>query len=259
VLRDSACEGWVLHRRLSPIRHEFRYPLCMLCVDVDRLEDHHSTWFSSSRRPAPVALRPADYPSGQRAARSPGAVRGGVRSAVNARLQQDGIESAQQVFLLTQPRSWGVLFNPVSFYFCLRDGELVAVLAEITNTPWDEVHTYVLDARGQGSELTFEFPKRFHVSPFMPMDLRYRWRVRLAPQAIEVAMTLLRDGEEMFFAGMYLRLRPLDQRAMRRVALRFPLQSVRTLARIYWQAFRLWRRGTPFYTHPGPFQEREST
>jgi uncharacterized protein len=255
VLRDSACEGWVLHRRVSPIRHEFRYPLCMLCVDVDRLEDHRSAWFSSSRRAAPLALRPADYPSGRLAAPDSGT----IRSAVNERLEQDGFEPAQQVYLLTQPRSWGVLFNPVSFYFCLRDGELVAVLAEITNTPWDEVHVYVLDARGQGSELTFEFPKRFHVSPFMPMDLRYRWRVRLAPHAIEVAMTLLRDGEEVFFAGMYLRPRPLDRRAMRRVALRFPLQSIRTLARIYWQAFRLWRRGTPFYTHPRHLQEREST
>jgi uncharacterized protein len=254
VLRDSACEGWVVHRRLTHTVHEFRYPMCMLCVDVDRLHVHHSTWFSSDRRPAPVALRPADYPRG----RHPGQATGSIRAAVNERLLQDGFEPAQQVFLLTQPRSWGVLFNPVSFYFCLRDGEPLAVLAEITNTPWDEVHTYVLDARGQGPELTFDFPKRFHVSPFMPMDLHYRWRVRLAPQTIEIAMTLLRDGEEIFFAGLYLRPRSLDRKAIRRVALRFPLQSARTLARIYWQAFRLWRRGTPFYTHPRQLQERES-
>jgi len=255
VLRDSVCEGWVVHRRVSPTRHEFRYPLCMLCVDVDRLDVHQSTWFSSTRRPAPVALRLADYPHGRCGA----AGAQSIREAVNERLLREGFEPAEQVFLLTQPRSWGVLFNPVSFYFCLRDGQAHAVLAEITNTPWDEVHTYVLDARGQGRELTFEFPKRFHVSPFMPMDLRYRWRVRLAAEIVEVAMTLLRDGDEIFFAGMYLKPRSLDRAALRRVALRFPLQSVRTLARIYWQAFRLWRQGTPLYTHPRHFQEREST
>lgn len=262
MLRDSACEGWVVHRRAAPTRHAFRYPLCMLCLDVDQLGAHQSAWFSSSSRPAPLAIRAADYPNGGR--RGSDVAPADIRGAVNQRLAREGIEPAERVFLLTQPRSWGLLFNPVSFYFCLRDGQLLAILAEITNTPWDEVFTYVLDARaldarGQGRELGFEFPKRFHVSPFLPMDLRYRWRVRLAPETVEVAMTLLQEGQEVFFAGMYLRPQPLDRAAMRRVALRFPLQSGRTLARIYWQAFRLWLKGTPVFTHPRRLQEREST
>ena len=81
---------------------------------------------------------------------------------------------------LTHLRQWGLCFNPVTFYFCEDpDGALQAVVADVHNTPWNERHAYVLDARDQsGPDFRFEFDKAFHVSPFLPMDMRYDWRFR---------------------------------------------------------------------------------
>lgn len=251
--RDLACEGWVVHRRRSPIEHEFRYPVWMLFADVDRLEHMPPRWLSTRRRLAPLSVRPDDYPRSAPA-------RAGIRDAVNAQLRARHLPPADRVFLLTQPRSWGWLFNPVSFYFCYRGDDLVHVVAEITNTPWDEVHRYVLEATGTGDDgLVVQFPKQFHVSPFMPMDLDYRWRLRASGDRIEVAMSLLRDGQETFFAGLYLQGAPVTARRLRRGALAYPLQNLRTLGRIYWQAFRLWRKGAPFHAHPGKLREVHST
>jgi len=252
VLRDSACEGWVLHRRAPPVPHTFRYPVWMVCVDVDRLEDNASRWLSTRRRLAPLSLRAADFPRNASGA--------GIRHAVNQQLLAAGSACADQVFLLAQPRSWGWLFNPVSFYFCYRGGQLSSVVAEVTNTPWNEVHAYVLDAGGaQDADMEFQFPKRFHVSPFMPMDLDYHWRIRADQVAIEVAMRVLRDGQETFFAGLYLQPQPLTERTLRRGALTYPLQNARTLARIYWQAWRMWRKGAAFHAHPDRLEEVQST
>lgn len=254
MLRDSACEGWVLHRRAPPVAHTFRYPVWMVCVDVDRLGRTALPWLSTRRRLAPLSLRAADFPR-----TASGAV-GGIRQAVNGQLLAAGAAPADQVFLLTQPRSWGWLFNPVSFYFCYRGGELVNVVAEVTNTPWGEVHNYVLDApAAQGPDVEFQFPKRFHVSPFLPMDLDYHWRIRMDDGCIEVAMRLLRDGQEVFFAGLYLQPRPLTARSLRRGALAYPLQNAWTLARIYWQALRMWRKGAAFHGHPDRLEEVRST
>ena len=257
---DRACEGWVVHRRMQPVRHEFRYPVWMLCADLDRMvqagsqDGLHGHWLSTSRRPAPLKIRLSDY-----AAADCGGEEGGILAGVNRRLVRQGYEPAEQVLVLTQPRSWGMFFNPVNFFLCYTSGELNFVLADINNTPWDEHHTYVLDARGQDGALQFNFPKNFHVSPFMPMDLDYQWRMKLENDRIEIAMRLTRRGEEMFFAGLYLRAEALSLRAVRRGALVFPLQNLRTLTRIYWQALRLYLKRVPFIPHPAKLREVEST
>ncbi|MEZ5558597.1 MAG: DUF1365 domain-containing protein [Pseudomonadales bacterium] len=247
MLPDLTCEGWVVHRRRSPRPHEFRYPVWMLCVDAERVARRRSRWLSVTSRFAPLALRAGDYDASQ-----------GVLAKVNAQLAARGLPAAQRVSLLTQPRSWGLHFNPVSFYFCYRDEALCFVLAEINNTPWDEWHTYVLDARGQQCDWAFRFPKTFHVSPFMPMALEYHWRLRLSGESIEIGMRLERDGEEQFFAGLYLRAEPLSEAGLRRGALRYPWQGARTLLRIYWQALRLYLKRTPFFTHPDRLREAET-
>jgi uncharacterized protein len=257
VLRERACEGWVVHRRRGPVAHAFRYPVWMLYADVDRLDALPGRWFSSRRRFAPLSLRAHDLP------RDGNDGTDGIRAGVNRRLMREGLPAADRVFVLTQPRSWGWLFNPVTFFFCFREGpdgaRLSQVLAEITNTPWGELHTYVLEVRQDADEVTVAFPKRFHVSPFLPMDIDYRWRFRLRDDAVEIAMHLTRDGEEVFFAGLYLRATAATAAALRRGACRYPLQNLRTLARIYWQAARLWHKRAPFHAHPATLREAESS
>lgn len=264
MLRSGACEGWVVHRRSRPLQHVFRYPVWMLCVDVDAFTGA-SPLLSARRRLAPLSLRAQDFPRLESAPRrdvgEPSTASdsvGTIRARLNAVLVADGVAPAEQVFLLTQPRSWGWRFNPVSFYFCYRGGRLANVVAEITNTPWGEVHRYVLAVRDGAESATFCFPKQFHVSPFMPMDVDYHWRVRLDGDTIEIAMRLLRDGRELFFAGLYLRCSEVSPRALRRGAFAYPLQNAVTLARIYWQALVLWCKGAPFHAHPGSTREVRS-
>ena len=141
--------------------------------------------------------------------------------------------------LLTQSGSFGRRFNPVSFYYCYdAAGERVeAVVAEVTNTPWGERHFYVL----VGHEGSVE--KAMHVSPFMGMDHRYRWRVTEPGERLVVHIDSLRGDKKAFDATLTLRRRELDARALRRF-------TVPTLARIYLQALRLKLKGAPYFPHP---------
>jgi DUF1365 family protein len=161
-----------------------------------------------------------------------------------------GFRPEGPVRLLTNLRSLGYVFNPVSFYFCFDAGgeQLRAVVAEITNTPWKERHAYVLRADGGGAFATFE--KSFHVSPFFPMEQTYEWRLDAPGGRLRVEMVNREEGVEVFRAGLAMRRQEWTPGALRRAAWLQPLMAWKVHAAIYWQALRLWVKGTPFHVHP---------
>ena len=249
-MRSALYEGEVVHRRLAPRPHEFRYALTLVHLDLDELpEALEGTWLASARRPAPLSFRRRDYLRDV-AGRTDRPLKEVVLERVAERL---GRRPAGSVSVLTQPRMLGYLFNPVSFYYCHdADGRLDAVLADVTNTPWGERHAYVLDARAheRGSRFAWRFAKDFHVSPFFEMELDYDWRFSSPGEQLEIAMTSLRAGECVFHATLACRRRELSRRNLARALVRRPFQTARVHAAIYCQAALLWLKRTPFHVHP---------
>ena len=223
--------GTVSHARRVPRAHAFSYRMYMLYLDLDELPGLGVRSFSRS-----------DFlgdPSRDLASE--------VRDRVEAEL---GFRPEGPVRLLTNLRSLGYVFNPVSFYFCFDAGgeTLRAVVAEITNTPWKERHAYVL-AGGPGGAFAV-FDKKFHVSPFFPMEQTYEWRLDVPGGRLRVEMVNREKGAEVFRAGIVAERVEWSQGALRRAAWMQPLMAWKVHAAIYWQALRLWVKGIPFHVHP---------
>ncbi len=241
--------GHLRHRRFAPRRNDFRYRIYLTLIDLDELPTvFQGRWLWSSSRPALAWFRRADY-LGDPAVPLGDAVRDRVE-------QETGKRPSGPIRLLTHLRQFGYNFNPVSFYsvFDATGRELETVVAEITNTPWDERHSYVLsvtEAERVGAKtLRWQFDKGFHVSPFLPMDMRYDWRFSVPGETLEVHMENWREGRCDFDSTMTLRRLPMTSGNLARALWSFPVITLKVSALIYWQALRLWWKRTPFFVHP---------
>jgi uncharacterized protein len=236
-------EGTIRHRRLHP-RREFTHRLALAYLDLDELPELLGGRLVR-RRPGLVRFRRSDYLGDP--ARS-------LASAVRDRVQeQTGARPGGPIRVLTNLRSFGQCFNPVSFYYCFEPtGEsLETLVAEVTNTPWGERHAYVLPARvAPARTLEAGFAKALHVSPFMSMDHRYRIRARVPGPTLSVHIDSCREDATTFDATLRLERRELTRGSLAAATVRYPFATLRMLGLIYGHAVGLKLAGASVHPHP---------
>ncbi len=241
-------EGLVKHRRFTPIRHAFSYRMFYLYIDLDELDTlFERRWLWSTSAPALAWFRRKDHfgPSGE-----------SLKESVLACVEDStGKRPQGPVRMLTHLRYFGFLFNPVSFYYCFdgHAGQPEAIVAEVSNTPWGERHLYVLPVsqnRSSGVRMRFDHDKEFHVSPFMPMDMHYRWSFSNPEKFLTVRIDNYREAQKLFSATLALKKRELSGARCASVLARYPFLTARIIVAIYWQAMKLYFKGAPVYSHP---------
>jgi len=240
--------GKVMHQRLKPFGHRFSYSVFSLLVDLDRLDelDRMSRLLSVNRRGV-LSFRESDH-----------AEREGetLRQLADRLLAQAGLEQrAWRVLLLTYPRMFGYVFNPISVYFAYAEnGELIALIYAVRNT-FGERHAYVAPVReGEAGPdgVRQTRTKIFHVSPFVGMGTRYQFRVLPPGRVVRLRIHETEDGDPLLAAALSGEARALNDASLLDCLARFPFMTVKVIAGIHWQALKLWIKGAQFHKSPPP-------
>lgn len=238
MIESGLFVGTLRHRRFEPVEHAFTYRLFMALLDIDRLPDlMRVSRLTSYNRFNWASFHDRDhFGDPARPLRE--------RLALDAARQ--GIDLPDgPVLLLTHLRYLGYGFNPVSFFYCFDAvGRLQTVLAEVSNT-FGGAHNYWLRPEPEARGFRAAAAKSLYVSPFLPVDLDYRFSLTPPADSLVAHMETVRAGLVGFDATLSLERRPWDAAEIRRALFRHPAQTAQVVAAIHWQALRLWWKGVP--------------
>ena len=240
-------EGQVMHRRTRPARNAFTYPAFCLRLPLSRLDALPALGVARNRRGL-VSFHDRDH-----GARDGSPLEGWIRTV----LAGEGIDAPGEVVLHAFPRVLGYVFNPVSFWVCHdAGGGVAAVLAEVNNT-FGERHLYLVahpDGRAIADGDTLIARKTFHVSPFCEVRGHYAFRFRFGDDRWLARIDYFDDDGDVPLIATSISgaVRPLTRRRARGLVLRYPAFTLGVVARIHWQAAKLWAKRVPFFAKPAP-------
>lgn len=239
MMETAIYTGTIGHTRFIPKNHRFRYPFFMWYLNLDEIGQipDLGRWFST-RRWALSRFRRTDY-LGEENLPLADCVKAEMR-----RLTGKAVEGS--VFGLLNLRTLGLYFSPVNFYFGFAgDGTASHLLAEVSNTPWNERHHYAYLLSGSSTETAHD--KAFKVSPFNPSTgQQYRWRIEPPRESVAISLGVHDRRGHVFEAYLQLDKKPFTAAAARRLLLRKPAMTLFILASIHWQALKLFVKGVPY-------------
>jgi uncharacterized protein len=244
--------GAVTHLRLRPRRHNFRYRIHSLLLDLDELETlNRKLHLFSVDAFNLFSFHQRDRGDGGGAA---------LKSRIEAKLEAAGFSpDGGPVRLLTMPRILGLSFNPLSVFFCHRkSGALFAILWEVDNT-FGQRHAYLLPVeKSIAGEIVQACPKKFYVSPFMDMDLHYEFRVKPPGESLRILIDAKDSDGLVLRAAQSAERRELSDAALARAFLSLPLQTLSVVGGIVWEALKLWLKRIGIRKRPPPPAESVS-
>lgn len=247
-LESGIYQGTISHKRFSPKVHEFSYNISMLGLVLDELDSVKklstllgSQWYN------PVRFFEKDYIKSE-----PGTLKQRIVMKVE---KLGGHWDGSKVLMIVQCRCLGVYFSPINLYYCFNkvDGSCV-MLAEVSNTPWNEKYYYLVDITNKVKDEKNITEKKFHVSPFMALNMNYHWNVTIPSKKafVNIQNFNLSNTEKIFEANMKLEKKTLSSLTLITSWLSLPFTAIKIVSLIYWQATKLFLKRIPFVNYQKP-------
>ncbi|WP_417581326.1 DUF1365 domain-containing protein [Nitrincola sp.] len=243
ALHSGIYLGEVMHQRLRPVKHRFVYRVSAWLIDLDELEALDQFKWLSIDRFNLFAFYQRDHGDGSSTA---------LKTQIKALLQQHHIDTGSgAIRLLCYPRLFGYVFNPLSVFYCYNaSGDLSAILYEVSNT-FGQRHSYLIPVETTSANaIRQQADKAFYVSPFMPMQTAYQFRLQPPDENLAVMIRQTDDQGPLFDATFSGRRIEITQQSILKTFIRHPLMTLKVIGGIHWEALRLWRKGMKVQPRP---------
>jgi DUF1365 family protein len=236
--------GDVKHRRFAVKKHTFSYPLYMMWVDLNNPEQLNGV----HRQLGTTGFKALKFNQQDYLKSSNRTQQCTLIERAHSQLSALGVNTTfKHVYMLGQLRCLGIYFSPANFYFFGESEDNFSyMIAEVSNTPWNERHCYLVPLKKK-----VNFKKAFSVSPFMNLDMNYHWHIRHSLDKILIHIENKRGEALLFDASLRLKRADLTEQHVSKLLKRFPAMTWSICKGIYYQALKLFIKRVPFLGHSG--------
>jgi len=152
-----------------------------------------------------------------------------------------------KIFLLTNLRTLGYQFNPVSFYYVYENSKAVCCVAEVGNT-FGEMKLFLLNGETlHENRFLYRTKKYFYVSPFIEHDVDFDFQLTIPNDKLNLRIDDYRGDDRFFIATVTGEKRALTQLRLIWYAIRFPFITLKIISLIHWNALLLWLKKIPYH------------
>jgi len=235
----------LMHNRMEPRPHRFNYDVFMFWLDLDEIDAIAKKYILISRnRFNFFNFRDSDHL--QLPANDPDKTKN-VKHQILDYLNSQNVQAANpKIFLLTNLRTLGHQFNPVSFYFVYENDKPLCSVAEVSNT-FGEMKLFLLGKETLTDNVfTYQTKKYFYVSPFIDHDVDFAFQLHVPSDKLNLRIDDYRDGKRFFIATLTGQKKKLTQARLFWYSVRFPFITLKVISLIHWNAMILWLKKIPY-------------
>ena len=138
---------------------------------------------------------------------------------------------------MTNVRTFGYIFNPVSFYFCFDTNDVpVCVVSEIGNTFGELKYFYLGPEKKNTKAFVDQQIKYYYISPFTDLDNHLDFCIQVPDERLQITIDTLKNGEKFFWSSMKGQRKALTTANLLWYTIKYPWVTLKVILLIYWHA-----------------------
>jgi DUF1365 family protein len=153
-----------------------------------------------------------------------------------------------KVYLLTNVRTFGYVFNPVSFYYCFdKAGQLRALFSEVNNTYLQQKMYYSVIKDPNEEVYKEKQRKNYYISPFIDYDTDLEWTFSTPGEKLKMQIDSVKGDNAVLTTNLIGSRRELTNINLLYLFLRYPFYNFMVIIIIHFQALKLWFKKVPLH------------
>jgi len=229
-MKSCLYECTISHDRHQPKPYSFVHKIFMFYLDLDELPQlSHFSWLLGYNQRRVYDFKDRDHIS---------AGFSEVQENIRSFLKKKGIESQiKRISLLTNVRTFGYIFNPVSFYFCFDSQEHpVCVVTEIGNTFGELKYFYLGPDKKRADAFHDTQVKYYYISPFTDLDNELDFKIQVPDERLNITIDTMKNKEKYFWSSMTGPRKALTSSNLWWYTLKYPFVTFKVIFLIHWHA-----------------------
>ena len=227
MLNNYLCDSEVFHIRKLPFKNYFNYKICSIFFDIKKTKEIDDLKFISINKFNIFSINFNDY----------GNLKGNLYSFIIKTLKKKYNTNRKYcIHLLTSPKFFGYIFNPISIYFVSHKKKIKYIIYEVRNTH-HEKHMYFKKLSSKNIN-NHRLDKKLYVSPFLKMDLKYFFSVIFKKKGLKVMINALSKKEKLY-TGMNIKFIRLNDKNLFFMAIKRLFYAQKVMIMIHFQAIKI--------------------